>query len=259
MGFDIPIVEGGFGEDSKIVSALTISKIHSIPLKIINQSINRLISKERLRVNIDYIDMFASNDLKVTASDLGWITSNSQKQCFILSERGYTKLIKYMDDDSSWDVMEQFIDEYFSMRKELNSTAQKKAQLLLTIYDGGQYAIVAAKQLTDLEKQPLLETIDDMKPKASFHDAVAIADRCIDVGEFSKILKKNNIDMGRNKLFRWLRDNKYLMSGNIPYQQYIDRKYFQVIEVFEHNRLHLKTMITGKGQIALLKKLLPSA
>lgn len=82
MGIDIPIIEGGFGEKCRIVSAYTISEIHSSPLKEINQSINRLIKRNRLIENIDYINMFSNENLKVTASDLGLITSNGQKTMF---------------------------------------------------------------------------------------------------------------------------------------------------------------------------------
>lgn len=166
MGIDIPIVEGGFGENCRIVSAKSISEIHKTPIKEINQSINRLIKRGRFVENIDYINMFSNEQFKVTASDLGLITSNGQKQCYILSERGYTKLIKYMDDDKSWDVMEQFVDEYFTMRQVINSNEQLKANYLLAIYNGGQDAVIASKKLTDIEVKeataPLIEKNDTL-------------------------------------------------------------------------------------------------
>lgn len=87
MGIEIPVIEGGFGENCRVVSAKTISQIHNTNLKEINQSINRLIKKNRIKESVEYIDMFSSEILKVTAGDLGLITSNGQKQCFILSER----------------------------------------------------------------------------------------------------------------------------------------------------------------------------
>lgn len=166
MGIDIPIVEGGFGENCRVVSAKSIAEIHKTLVKEINQSIGRLIKRGRLIENIDYINMFSNEQFKVTASDLGLITSNGQKQCFILSERGYTKLIKYMDDDKSWDVMDQFVDEYFTMRKVINSTEQLKATYLLAIYNGGQDAVTASKKLTEIEveeaKKPLVEKNDTL-------------------------------------------------------------------------------------------------
>ena len=166
MGIDIPIIEGGFGNSCRIVSAKSVSEIHKIQMKEINQSINRLIKRGRFVENIDYINMFSNEQFKVTASDLGLITSNGQKQCFILSERGYTKLIKYMDDDKSWDVMDQFVDEYFTMRQIVTSNEQLKANYLLAIYNGGQDAVTASKKLTEIEveeaKKPLIEKNDTL-------------------------------------------------------------------------------------------------
>ena len=37
----------------------------------------------------------------------------SKSECvYLLSERGYAKLVKAMDDDRSWDIKDKFIDEY---------------------------------------------------------------------------------------------------------------------------------------------------
>ena len=56
--------------------------------------------------------------------------------------------------------------EYFSMRQELNEIKQQKATLLLKIYDGGQNAILASKQLTDIEVReataPLIAENEEM-------------------------------------------------------------------------------------------------
>ena len=197
MGIDIPVVEGGFGEKCRVVSAKTIAEIHETRLKEINQSINRLIKKGRFTENIDYIDLFSNEIFKVTASDLGLITSNGQKQCFIVSERGYTKLAKYMDDDKSWDVMEQFVDEYFTMRKVIKSNEQLKAQLLLSIYDGGQNAILASKQLSEMEVKeattPLLQQIEEDKPLVDFANQVSDTTSLIDMNQMAKLLKDENI------------------------------------------------------------------
>lgn len=46
MGIDIPVVEGGFGENCRVVTAKAVSDIHNTRLSDINASINRLIKKE---------------------------------------------------------------------------------------------------------------------------------------------------------------------------------------------------------------------
>ena len=57
-------------------------------------------------------------------------------------------------------------------------------------------------------------TIEEQKPLVSFANTVTESSDCLDMGEFAKVIKDKDINMGRNKLFQWLRDNKYLMNNN---------------------------------------------
>ena len=103
-------------------------------------------------------------------------------------------------------------------------------------------------------------TIEEQKPLVSFANTVTESSDCLDMGEFAKVIKDKDINMGRNKLFQWLRDNKYLMNNNVPYQKYIDNGVFKVIEVtkksaYDDGRIYTKTLVTGKGQIYILEKL----
>lgn len=58
------------------------------------------------------------------------------------------------------------------MRDMINSDEQLKANLLLSIYNGGQEGVVASKQLTELEVKeataPLIATIEEQKPEIEF-------------------------------------------------------------------------------------------
>lgn len=76
------------------------------------------------------------------------------------------------------------------------------------------------------------------------------------VGRFAKILKSVDIDIGQNRLFKWLRTHKYLDGRNIPYQRYVDAGYFYVREIIVNEKLRYTTLITGKGQAYFAKKLL---
>ena len=103
-------------------------------------------------------------------------------------------------------------------------------------------------------------TIEEQKPLVSFANTVTESSDCLDIGEFAKVIKGEDIKMGRNKLFQWLRNNKYLMDNNVPYQKYIDNGLFKVIEVtkksaYDDGRIYTKTLVTGKGQIYILEKL----
>jgi hypothetical protein len=72
--------------------------------------------KDRIKENIHYIDLKKS----VTDSDLQLDKEFMRKSAniFVLSERGYFSLIKYMDDDTSWKVHDDFVNSYFQIQEE---------------------------------------------------------------------------------------------------------------------------------------------
>jgi Rha family phage regulatory protein len=138
-----------------------------------------------------------------------------------------------------WQELEQKESAQFKMPKTLSDA------LLLA----GQQAALAE------ERQRLLE---QQKPKVEFAETVERSDGTLSIGEFAKLLPKE-WKIGRNKLFKWLRDNKYLMKDNVPYQRYVNEGLFEVIEtVSEYDSqdyINLLTLITGKGQLYVTGKL----
>ena len=104
----------------------------------------------------------------------------------------------------------------------------------------------------------------EMKPKALFADAVSTSDTPILVGELAKILHQNGVSMGQNRMFRWLRDNGYLISKkgtsyNMPTQRAMELGLFKIKEnAITHSDGHVtitKTpKVTGKGQVYFVNK-----
>ena len=103
------------------------------------------------------------------------------------------------------------------------------------------------------------KTIEDQKPLVEFAEAVSNTKDCIDVGQMAKILRDENIKIGRNRLFDWLRENDYLMKNNTPYQKHIESGLFIVKEIVKNtaygSKVFTKTYVTGKGQIHITEKL----
>lgn len=69
------------------------------------------------------------------------------------------------------------------------------------------------------------KVIDRQKPAVEFYRAVTDSRSALSMGAVAKLL-----DTGRNRLFELLRDRRVLMHNNVPYQEYIDRGWFRVIE-----------------------------
>lgn len=114
-------------------------------------------------------------------------------------------------------------------------------------------------QMTAIRR--LNERIRHDQPFVDFALHVADSEDLIDMNAMAKLAADKNFNIGRTRLFRWLKEMGVLMSNNLPYQRYIDRGYFAVKEsVFEVDgmkKTYQQTFVTGKGQlfvISLLKK-----
>ena len=126
--------------------------------------------------------------------------------------------------------------------------------------------LVAQKTIEN--KNKLIENqnkrIEKMKPKEIFADAVASSKDTILIRKLAKILRQNGINIGQNRLFKWLRDNGYLIKRNgadynMPTQYSMDLGLFKIKETaITHSDGHVtinKTpKVTGKGQIYFINK-----
>ena len=105
----------------------------------------------------------------------------------------------------------------------------------------------------------LNERIRHDQPLVEFANQVAGTENVIDMNAMAKLAVEENIPIGRNRLFRWLRENGILMSDNLPYQKLIDRGYFAVKEsVFEAGSMtktYQQTFVTGRGQRFIIGRL----
>ena len=103
------------------------------------------------------------------------------------------------------------------------------------------------------------EEIDNLKELNNKLKTFIGKDGLIDVDTFSKTL--NIKELGRNNMYKWLRENKYLMRNNKPYQHYINQGLFKLKSVGYRTdcvgeQIPLfKTYISIKGCGYLLDKL----
>lgn len=114
-------IEGGFGEDKKSMLVKDIAEIHQSTVKRINELINR--NKKRFKEDIDIIDLLSDENFKVVLNDLNFSTKtiSNSNNIYLLSERGYSKLLKILEDDTAWEIYDQLVDNYFAMRQSIQS------------------------------------------------------------------------------------------------------------------------------------------
>ena len=138
--------------------------------------------------------------------------------------------------------------------------------ILPSIRKTGTYSLEIPKTLPEalrlyameIEKREIVETqLAIAAPKVAFFDVVADSKDAIEMGRVAKVL---DCGIGRNRLFQFLRDEKVLMHNNVPYQTFVDRRYFRVVEQTYNKsdgsvHVSTKTLVYQKGLQFILKSL----
>ncbi len=81
------------------------------------------------------------------------------------------------------------------------------------------------KQRAELAENRLIE----QKPKVEFAETVMESNTTFDMGNVAKIINKDK--MGRNKLIAFLKDKHVFRENGTPYQIYVNRGYFKIVEM----------------------------
>lgn len=192
-------------------------------------------------------DAINKHCLEGVAKKYTLLTKGGNQELTIINESGIYQLVMASKMPNAIKFKEWVTSKVLpSIRKTGSFSVNSKTELsieemtLLVIQN-------MQSKIADQQKQ-----LEEQKPKVEFAEKIVNTGNGVSIGDFAK-----SINYGQNKLFEWLRKNKYLMSNNIPYQQYIDNGYFKVIEwVLESkNEARFKTLITGKGQEYISSKL----
>ncbi|MCT3078246.1 ORF6C domain-containing protein [Leuconostoc citreum] len=120
-GYEFTGIEGGFGDGTRGMLVRDIADIHGTTVKRINELIKKNIM--RFKNGVDIVNLkdnsvVVLNDLEFTQNAI-----NRYKYIYLLSERGYSKLLKILEDDTAWDIYDKFVDGYFNMRKHIKEQA----------------------------------------------------------------------------------------------------------------------------------------
>ena len=270
-GIEIHNIFGEFGDNQKSVLVKEIANVHKTELRILNEKINRNI--KRFRFGIDIIDLKDDKDSAIVLCDSEIYTKNAlnaSKNIYLLSRKGYLKLVGIMEDDLAYDIQDQMIDEYFEL-KELEITKEDKLCLSIIKANSQEGRMVAVGELVEYKNQQIAEKDELLQiqaPKVAMADRFAVTDSLLGVRKVAKIFNeriKNNKTIGEKKLFEILRIENILQDSdgewNIPYQRYIDAGYFELKPSTHSNGYggvitDFTTKVTGKGLEWLWKQLL---
>jgi Rha family phage regulatory protein len=141
---------------------------------------------------------------------------------YLVTRDGFVLLVMGYTGEKAMRFKEAYIGEFNRMERALRE--KEAIAVPSTLKD----ALLLAARL-ESEREALAARNRELAPKAEFYDAVAGSATAMDLGRAAKIL--NFTGIGRNNLLAFLRKSAILMPDNIPYQDYVDRGYFKVIEL----------------------------
>lgn len=116
-------------------------------------------------------------------------------------------------------------------------------KVLPSIRKTGQYSvkdqtpqsyIEALESLLQAEKEKLRlqQKMQEQQPKVKAYNVLLSGQNAQTMAQVAKAF-----GTGRNRLFELLRNQKVLMKNNLPYQEYLDRGFFEVREVITTKRV----------------------
>ena len=156
----------------------------------------------------------------------------------------------------------KYIAAFNEMEKQLTQPKQLSKTEILS-----QALLIAHEELEESKKQitALTEKNAELIPKAEFADAISASKASVLIGSFAIVLKQDGCDIGQNRLFRYLRENGYLISQkgdryNTPTQWAMEMGLFEVettlfTTAYGNAKISYTTRITPKGQQHLINKL----
>ena len=207
----------------------------------------RNISKLHER-NKERLDRF-SVVVKLTTTD------KKQYDTTLYIERGIYEVCRFSKQPVANDFYDWVYDKVELIRKTAGTVQEGREKEFLDNYFSSfseETKLLMVKELQDnVERQQ--KQIQELAPKAENWSAYMDTKGNITMANLAKSL--NIKDIGRNKLFELLRDKKVLRSNNEPYQSYVDREYFEVINGIKNGFKYTQTVVTGKGMEWINKKI----
>lgn len=207
--------------------------------------------KEHARVLRDIRELDCSDSFRVgNFADTPYVhPQNGQTyQKVVMTQDGFAFLAFGYTGKEAARFKEDYINEFNRLRDELINSINQPSYMIDDVIKRAEKWIeeersrqALAALTREREEQLMLQA-----PKVALYDTAMSAHNNFTMERVSK-----TIGYGRNKLFDFLREIKVLRANNMPYQEYLDRGYF---DVRQYSITHLTSGIENKTQTLVTPK-----
>ena len=206
-------------------------------------------------VHFYYQDVIQNKDRTMTPVTNRAGVSNAQKMVF-WTKKGVVTLGFKLTETSQTIAFRDWASDYILAGQARPVTIQD------ILSDPRGIAELMLKYADEQDKNKQLEAqITADMPYTNFGKVAEFSGGSLLIRDFSKILASKGMDIGEKRLYKWLREQKYIMPYSTePYHKYIEAGYFERKPAFV-NRPNIEfeamtTRITPKGQVYFTQKLI---
>nr|DAK31162.1 MAG TPA: KilAC domain protein [Caudoviricetes sp.] len=174
-----------------------------------------------------------------------------------MTKDGFSFLVMGYTGEKAGKFKEDFITAFNKMEQIV------KSQIPQSFSEALKLAYEQSLKIEEQQKQ-----LEAQAPKVLFTEAVMGSSSSCLIGELAKIITQNGYEIGEKRLFKYMRENRYLgQKGeryNIPNQQYIEQGLFELKKGTRSGNngvMHttITPKVTGKGQVYFVNKFLATA
>ena len=214
-----------------------------------HKNVLRLLSSKMSGANKDKLSQHFYKD---TYKD----STGKSNTIYYMDRDGFSFLVMGFTGEKADKWKLDFIEAFNTMEKQLQTQKQ-----LPNFND----PVASARAWADAmeSKQKALAQLEETKPLVTFANTVQASHDCILIRELAKLIKQRGINIGEKRLFKWLRENNYLIKANNddynkPTQKAMNLGLFEVNEQTYKTafgvRISTTSLVTPKGQLYFINK-----
>lgn len=247
--------------NSRLV-AMKFGKRHSNVIRDIEELLSKLPENER-KLNFELLE----EDVEISNG------GSKKLKFYAMTETGFTLLVMGFTGEKAIQFKLEYIAAFNKMKEIIKRSSLPSYQIEDPIKRAEKWieeqkekkALEIKVGELSIENKELEKRIEEDAPKVIFAMAVTESKRSCLVAELAKIICQNGMEIGQNRLFKWLRKKGYLGTKgeyyNQPMQRYIEAGLFEikkrVITKPNGNTITVSTpMVTPAGQLHILNKFL---
>ena len=188
-------------QSQRVVTFKMIDELHERPEGTAGRNFWK--NKERFEKNKDYFEINQADEIRRLGLERK--QGGIPEKIYLITERGYLKIVKSLNDKLSWKVQDMLIDCYFKIKeiaKDFNEKNLNSDNLLVKLVEQNNKIVEQNNQLLELLTKKISNPISKEYPKSPIKETSTISNEIYRlVADFATSTIKTNEKYNKNELY----------------------------------------------------------